>query len=675
MLSKVLSAINLTASRCDREAETEEARGPKVALVGSPNVGKSVMFSNLTGTYVTVSNYPGTTVEVSRGSGAVGEEDYEVVDTPGMYSMLPLSEEEGVARRILLEEHPDAVIHVVDAKNLERMLLLTFQLIEAGFPVVLALNMMDEARRHGLRVDARALEEEIGIPVVPAVSTTGEGMDELRRRVQEADRSGPPDAYRYAPTRGVDFEKKIRRIEDLLTAEYSISQRCVALLLLQDDEESIERVQRKDADAWPEIKEVVSEVRSLATRPVEYLLTVQRKKWAQAITDRVLHQEEERGEGWAERLNGLLVNPLTGVPILLAVLYFALYRFVGVFGAGTAVDFLEGVVFEEWLNPPLISAVEAVVPWQVLQNLFVGEYGVLTLGLRYAVAIILPVVTFFFLVFSLIEDVGYLPRLALLLDRLFKKIGLSGRAVIPMVLGFGCDTMATMVTRTLSSKRERLIAVLLLSVAVPCSAQLGVIMALLSTVPGALLIWALVMLTIYVAVGTVAAGVIPGRAEPFYVEIPPLRMPKLSNVLTKTFARVKWYFWEVIPLFALASVLIWLGQLTGLFGLAISILEYPVRWIGLPAEASEAFLFGFFRRDYGVAGLYDLQKSGGFSGAQLLVGAIALTLFLPCIAQFLMTVKEKGWKTGLVISGTVLAISFTAALVVARMLSLLGARI
>ena len=235
--------------------------------------------------------------------------------------------------------------------------------------------------------------------------------------------------------------------------------------------------------------------------------------------------------------------------------------------------------------------------------------------------------------------------------------------------------MATMVTRTLSSKRERFIAILLLSVAVPCSAQLGVIMALLSGVPGAMLLWAAVMVTIYVGVGTVAARLVPGRAEPFYVEIPPLRLPKLSNILSKTYARVKWYFIEVIPLFALASVMIWLGRLTGLFGAAISALEYPVHWVGLPPQAAKAFLFGFFRRDYGVAGLYDLHKSGNFSGAQLVVGAVALTLFLPCIAQFLMTVKEKGWKTGVALSTAVLGISFGTALALSQLLGLLGARI
>ena len=675
MLSKVLSAVSLTSQACEESDGTDEAQSSRIALVGSPNVGKSVMFGGLTGTYVTVSNYPGTTVEVSRGKGNVGGEDFQVVDTPGMYSLLPLSEEEAVARRIILEEEPEAVVHVVDAKNLERMLPLTFQLIEAGFPVVLALNMMDEARERGLAIDAGALEDELGIPVVSTVSTTGEGIPELRQRLAETSEAGVPEGYRYSPVQGLHIEERVGRIRELLSDSYQVSRRCVALLMLQGDEEMRERVQERDAASWDEIKSVLDEVGDATSRPLDYFLTVQRKKRSRGICSRVIQEDSDQPDRFGDKLSRLLVNPITGVPILLAVLYFALYRFVGVFGAGTVVDFLEGTVFETWVNPYLSAAVEAVIPWQVFQDLFVGEYGVLTLGLRYAAAIILPVVTFFFLVFSIIEDTGYLPRLALLLDRLFKKIGLSGRAVIPMVLGFGCDTMATMVTRTLSSKRERLIAVILLSVAVPCSAQLGVIMALLSGVPGAMLLWAAVMVTIYVGVGTVAARVIPGRADPFYVEIPPLRLPKLSNILSKTYARVKWYFMEVIPLFALASVMIWLGRLTGLFGLAISVLEYPVSWVGLPAETAQAFLFGFFRRDYGVAGLYDLHKSGSFSGAQLVVGAVALTLFLPCIAQFLMTVKEKGWKTGLAVSAAVLGISFGAALVLSRFMALLGAQI
>jgi len=349
-----------------------------------------------------------------------------------------------------------------------------------------------------------------------------------------------------------------------------------------------------------------------------------------------------------------------------------LYKFVGEFGAGTVVDFLEGTVFEGYINPFLTGICNRIVPWAPLRDLFVGEYGMLTLGLRYAFALILPLVTFFFLVFAVIEDTGYLPRLAMLIDRTFKKIGLSGRAVIPMVLGLGCATMATMVTRTLPTKRERVIATLLLALAVPCSAQLGVILALLALRPGAMLIWAGMVGMVFLLVGYLAARVLPGRKASFYIEVPPLRLPKLSNVLIKTYTRVAWYFREVLPLFLLASVLIWLGQLTKLLDLLVALLHKPVELIGLPQEAAGIFIFGFFRRDYGAAGLYDLSKHGALNGVQLVVACSALTLFLPCIAQFLMNVKERGWKTGAAISVFILFFSFLVAYALNLVLTGLG---
>jgi len=652
--------------------KTAEGTTGRIVLVGSPNVGKSVMFHNLTGVYVTVSNYPGTTVEMSRGMGAIGHRRYEVVDTPGMYSLLSISEDERVARSILLDEAPDLVLHIVDARNLDRMLLLTFQLIEAGLRVILVVNMMDEARAAGLHLDADRLEDELGIPVVGTVSTTGEGMERLRRRIARPGPLPAVDRFRYRALYGLPVEQYLGRLEELLMGAYPLSRRCIALLLLQGDEEIHRMVRLAEGPRYEEVHQVTEEARRLATMPVDYILTMIRREWAARVHATAVRQVPAEGEPFSEKLSRLMLHPLTGFPILFLVLYLGLYKLVGQFGAGTVVDFLEGTVFEGWLNPLMTRAAERVIPWAVVRDLFVGEYGVLTLGLRYGVAIILPIVTFFFLIFSFIEDVGYLPRLALLLDRMFKKLGLSGRAVIPMVLGLGCDTMATMVTRTLSTKREQLIAVLLLSLSVPCSAQLGVLMGLLSRRPLALAVWAVVILGVYVGVGSLAARVIPGRRAPFYVEVSPLRWPKLANIARKTFARVKWYLKEVIPLFMLASVLIWMGRLTGLFDLAIRALAYPVRWVGLPAETARVFLFGFFRRDYGMAGLYDLAKEGALSGRQIVVATVALTLFLPCIAHFLITVKEKGWKIGLGILATVGLVAFSVAFMLAHLLDALG---
>jgi ferrous iron transport protein B len=244
-----------------------------------------------------------------------------------------------------------------------------------------------------------------------------------------------------------------------------------------------------------------------------------------------------------------------------------------------------------------------------------------------------------------------------------------------MVLGLGCDTMATMVTRTLPSKRERIIATILLALAVPCSAQLGVILALLSGNAAALWIWAFIVVLVFLLIGFLSSKILPGDAPSFYMEIPPLRLPKISNVIIKTYTRVKWYFIEIMPMFIFASFLIWLGLLTGAFGMLTKILEYPVHWAGLPDKAAVSFLFGFFRRDYGAGGLYFMQKEGLLSGNQLLVACVTLTLFLPCVAQFLMNVKERGLKTGIAISAFILVFSFSVGAAVNVILNVLGVQL
>jgi ferrous iron transport protein B len=458
------------------------------------------------------------------------------------------------------------------------------------------------------------------------------------------------------------IEIAVENIANLLTYNYTFSKRSIALLLLQDDEEIKEMVRAKEPHVLNKVQKILNELKSHYANPITYELALERQNEVKDIISKVV-KVSEKGISLQERLSRLTMSPITGLPIFFAVIYWGLYKFVGEFGAGTVVDFLEGKVFGEYINPFVVNIFTSIIPWKILQDLFIGEYGMITLGFRYAVALILPIISFFFIVFSIIEDTGYLPRLAMLIDRTFKKIGLSGRAVIPMILGFGCDTMATMVTRTLATKRERVISTILLALAVPCSAQLGVILALLEGKPKAMFIWVSVITLIFLFIGYLTAKILPGERPSFYMEVPPLRFPLLVNVITKTYVRVKWYFKEVLPLFLAASVFIWLGQLTHVFDLIISMLYKPVRLIGLPPKAAKIFLFGFFRRDYGAAGLYDLNKQGILDGVQLVVACVALTLFLPCIAQFLMNVKERGWKTGVGISVSILFFSFTVSYV------------
>ena len=471
------------------------------------------------------------------------------------------------------------------------------------------------------------------------------------------------------------LEIYLSRLEALLLSDYKISKRAVSLLLLEEDKGILDLVQDKEKERANEILKIIQEAKAHYRHPLSYIISIRRQKEASRIANALIHSKEQHRFSFKEALSKIFMHPLTGGPILLAVLYYGLYKFVGTFGAGVLVDFLEDKVFGNYINPFMINLVNNVIPFKLLQDLLVGEYGVITLGVRYAFAIILPIVATFFFAFAIVEDTGYLPRLAMLIDQLFKKIGLSGRAVIPLVLGFGCDTMATMVTRTLPTKRERIIATLLLALAIPCSAPMGVILALLEGRPLGLIVWLGVIIAVFLIVGYLASKIMPGELPTFYMEIPPLRLPQLSNILRKTYSRLKWYFLEILPLFILASLFIWLGQITGIFNIFVKILEYPISWIGLPSQAAVAFLFGFFRRDYGAAGLYDLKKIGLLSGNQLVVSCITLTLFLPCIAQLLMNIKERGMRMGVAMSLFILFFSFTIGYLVNIILTLFNIRL
>jgi ferrous iron transport protein B len=606
-----------------------------VVLVGAPNVGKSALFNRLTSSYVAVSNYPGTSVEVARGAGRVGARDVEVLDTPGMYSLLPSTEEERVAQRVVLAGQFDVLVHVVDAKSLSRMLPLTLQLLEVGRPIVLAVNMMDEAGRLGLRIDHVLLSTRLGIPVVPVTAVSGGGVAELGEAVVAAG-DGRLPILPILPACATG--ELVDRLRQRVAGEYAIDPTVLISLAIQGDAEAA-RALGADGGLIP----LLEEVEAVLDGPAVYRLAYERRNAAELLLETVVSGGRTVSAG-RDRLGRLLSRPLTGYPVLLLILYLGLYKFVGEFGAGSVVDWIEGAIFEQYVNPAA-ERLFALAPWEALRALFVGDYGLITLGLRYAIAIILPLVGTFFLFFAILEDSGYFPRLALLVDRSFKRIGLSGRAVIPMVLGFACDTMATMVTRTLESRRERVLATFLLALAIPCSAQLGVIVGILAAHPEALGVWAGVMLSTFLVVGWLGARLLPGTAPTFHMELPPMRWPRPGNVLVKTYTRMHWYFREVLPLFLLASVLLWGADQARVLPMVIGAMQPVVTLLGLPVETATIFLLGFFRRDYGAAGLFDLQQTGLLDVVQLTVAAVTLTLFVPCIAQFLMMVRERGART------------------------------
>ena len=641
----------------------------KIALVGSPNVGKSSLFHRLTGRRVIISNYPGTTVDVFRGQAVIQGRRAEVVDTPGMYSLQSITEEEKVARAILLKEKPDVVLHVVDAKNLERMLPVTYQLIEGGLPVILVLNMMDETQALGITIDTERLSAVLGVPVVSTAASLDRGIADLKNAIvgyRKVCLSLPVFYEAYV-------EKAVAELLPLVKDRPSVSllaARAVALLLLRDDTEIRQLLEADDADIEA-IDRIIARTRAEAGQSPAYVLAVAQQQASRRLAAEVVSQRRTDKPSFRERLSRAMMHPFSGGLILAGVLA-VMYYFVGVFGAGTLVGWLEETVFGEYINPWLQTTLQNLIPIQFIYDLFVGDYGLITLGLTYAIGIILPIVTTFFIIFSMIEDSGYLPRLAMLVDRMFKFIGLNGRAVIPIVLGLGCDTMATIVTRTQETRRERVITTLLLALAIPCSAQLGVIFGILSVSTGMILTWLGVVLAVFLLVGWLASKIMPGRRASFYMEIPPLRLPRPANVLTKTYARLEWYLKEVIPFFLVASLVLWAGDAVGLLDIFISWLKPVIEFVGIPAEAAVAFIIGFFRRDFGAAGLYDLASEGILFGNALLVSAVVMTLFVPCIAQFMVMIKERGWKTALAIAGFIFPFAFLVGLALDRLLKALG---
>jgi ferrous iron transport protein B len=345
-----------------------------------------------------------------------------------------------------------------------------------------------------------------------------------------------------------------------------------------------------------------------------------------------------------------------------------------VLGAGRLVGWLEGSVFGGLLNPAITSAVESILPWEPASSLLVGEYGLWTMGMTYALALILPIVATFFLAFSLLEDSGYLPRLAVVSNRGFAALGLNGKAVLPMVLGLGCVTMATLTTRILDSRRDRLLATLLLALGIPCSAQLGVVLGMLGAISiWAVLVWGVVVVAVVFAVGLVAARLLPGERSELVIELPPLRVPRASNVATKTLARLEWYLREVVPLFLLGTAALFALDRTGaLAGFSTATEPLVTGWLGLPAAASAAFLIGFVRRDFGAAGLFAMQAAGLLSAEQTVVAMVTITLFVPCIASVFVIVRERGLSTALGVLAVVFPLAFLVGGLLHRALLLTG---
>ncbi len=577
----------------------------KIVLVGNPNVGKSIFFSTWSGVYVDVSNFPGTTVEITRGR--LGED--ALFDTPGVYGVSSFNDEERVARDVILAA--DVVVNVVDATHLERDLFLTLQLLDMGIPCVVALNFCDEARDLGLEIDVQVLEAALGVSVISTVAVKGEGLDQVLAAVSQA---SPGHSHPMV-------EAEVVRLLD------RVDTRPEALLVLEGDAVVAER----------------HGIAAMNGRERIYLLRRQRVNDVVAAAV----QRHEAGFRFRELLGRLCLEPLTGLPILFGVLWLC-YQLVGVWIAGDVVGFTEETLMYGLYEPWVRGVVGAWAPEStVLGQLLIGEFGVLTMTVSYLLGLLLPLVVGFYIALSLLEDSGYLPRLAALLDRLMTTVGLNGRAVIPVILGFGCVQLGTITTRILGSPREKTIATSILNFAVPCSAQLGVIAGMLAAVGGYYtLAYGLVIFASLAVVGTVLNQVLSGESTQLLIDLPPMRLPRPGNVLRKIAVRTFFFMKEAYIWFIAGALGVSVLQVTGaLEGWQRLLAPLTVGWLKLPAEASTAFVMGMVRRDFGAAGLNDLALSPW----QTVVALVTITLFVPCIASLMILFKERGFREGMAV--------------------------
>ena len=583
-----------------------------IVFVGNPNVGKSVFFGAFTGVYVEVSNFAGTTVETASGKWR----GRTVTDTPGIYGISDFNDEERVARDVILSG--DIIINVVDALHLKRDLFLTRQLIDMGKRVIVCLNMMDEVRRLKIKMDAKLLSERLGVPVIPASALRGEGIEELQNAVEDA---------------------CVGNIMPIILKHKNIAESYAdVVLLLEGDREMLKKYRRTD----------------LCMREEIYSL---RRKLADKIADEVTAKSTKNFD-LSEKIGRLLLRPAFGFPFLIICLIL-IFWFVGYIAAQVVADFTRGVIMEGIYRPFIVNLISKFIPnGTFFSELFIGEFGILTMTPICVIGLLTPLVAAFYLMLSLLEDSGCIPRIAVLLDRSLSKIGLNGRAIIPLILGFGCVTAATVSTRLLSTRREKTIATALLGITIPCSAQIGIIVGALAPLGVVVcLIYAMTIGAVFIITGTVLNRILPGDSSVLLIELPRMRIPSPKNVLKKTLSKTEGFISEAAGVFIFGSAVLSILKYSGLLGSIITAAEPLISGVlKLPREAAYAFIMGILRRDFGVAGLTGIVMTP----KQTLTAMTTLTLFVPCIASVLVMFKERSkteaaaiWISGFIIALTV----------------------
>ena len=611
-----------------------------------PNVGKSTLFNRLISNRVKAGSYPGSSVEVRRGDLKLDGGDVEIIDTPGVCNLFFNEDNERVARNIIIDEKPDLLIQVCDAKNLNRSLVLTSLLTELDIPLLLAVNMVDEAAQKGVKVKRHKLEEKLGTPVVEIIASEGVGIPTL---ISALHRGRKPSYPSRLPATLAAAVNDLASLIDRGICEEREKQALSVFSLAGDHATSIWALQKIGLNNNETASRIIKNTTQTFHRHLGLVVSRANDLWAESLYAESVYLTPVTSTPFLNRIGDKALTPVAG-SIILAALIAMLYFIVGKFAAGIVVDFLLNDFFGALVAPLLKKALE-IIPYTFVREIIAGEYGLYTMAVVPVFGLLLPILTVFFFTFGFIEDSGYIPRLSILLDRIFRKVGLNGKAVLPMVLGFSCVTMATISTRVLDKKRERFIAIFLLSLGIPCSAKLSIILAILAQISfsGFLVVFGVVF-TLTVATGIILNKMMPTEPSSFIMEIPPIRIPSLKNVLAKTSYRSLLFLQEAVPLFLISALGLFAADKIGLLTV-IEDLASPVisGFLGLPPQFAESLIMGFIRGEAGVAVLKKMVDTGTMNHAQLVVAMVVTILFIPCVTNFMLIIKEQGTQKALAI--------------------------
>ncbi|MBF0523703.1 MAG: ferrous iron transporter B [Deltaproteobacteria bacterium] len=618
---------------------------PKVMIVGLPNTGKSHVFINLSGQYTAVANSPLTTIEMKRARFKIEEQVYEIIDTPGLLSVYSYSEEDKLVREAIFSEPPDVIIQCIDANRLKQSLVLTIELILTGIPLIISLNALDETARKGIWIDSPGLSGLLGVPVVESIPVAGGGVSELKAAIARA-KPGKLSAVSYGPV----IDQGLMVLASKLP-EHIHFRHLVAFLLMRQDPLVMEYLQKTcGSEILTELKQEMENLSGQFLGGLNRAIDKHRSSWIDDLVEKVVKRQKVSQKEVYQTIARLTRHPIFGPPILVVILSIMFMLVVHV---------ANGI--SEWLTNKLWVPVEAilskVLPAGFWHDFFIGDYGVISLGLVNALLTVLPILTVFLLLLNTLEDTGYILNLSVLTKRILEKLGLGGEGLITLVLGFGCKAMATLTARTIPSKREKYIVIFLLSFAIPCAPQLGLDISVLG-----LMGWSAFMIVFAVLVlSEICAGLLLNRFLKrtelnlaFIQDLPPIRLPKLKWVLKKTYFRLYSFLRESLLVFVLAAVGLFTLEKLGLLEATKKLLRPLIEGLlGLPLAMVDVMILCLARNEAGVGQVINLVRKGQLNYVQCIVAVILTTMAFPCFATFTAMARTLGVKSAILMASAI----------------------